>query len=316
MDHDGLGVAFAMEFCPNGDLWSYVERYGPPQTNTACTWLWQISSALEFLHDSHTIHRDLKPNNVLLDERWVCKVADFGLARVLEDGAGARSQVGTIMYRAPEILTHQPYTEKVDMWALGCTMHSLLTHTLRSINIEVYSNPNLRSDLQAELAEHGHAESLVKLIIELVNMSPAARPSARSVRTTVEELLVMSPATSPIQSPISSMQRSSSARNPMNPDSHSDLIGRAWGAREPRLQSAHSDPPTSPVQSALRSTLNGYDNNRPSGDPCRQGSMQPQVAQRVGLEPEHTPHRRATAPELHHLMGPDTDIDLSALGFV
>ena len=43
----------------------------------------------------------------------------------------------------------------VDMWALGCTMHSLLTHTLQSINIEVYSNPNLRSDLQAELAEHG-----------------------------------------------------------------------------------------------------------------------------------------------------------------
>ena len=66
-----------------------------------------------------------------------------------------RSQVGTIIYRAPEILHNRTYTEKVDMWALGCTMHSCLTHTLRSINVEAYSNPNLMQEVTDELKKGG-----------------------------------------------------------------------------------------------------------------------------------------------------------------
>ena len=74
-----------MEYCSNGDLWTQVEAYGPPCSDVACTWMWQISSALDFLHNMHVIHRDLKPNNVLLDQHLTCKVADFGLARVFDE---------------------------------------------------------------------------------------------------------------------------------------------------------------------------------------------------------------------------------------
>jgi serine/threonine protein kinase len=186
-DGQGLGVCFAMEYCSNGDLWTQVEAYGPPCSDVACTWMWQISSALDFLHNMHVIHRDLKPNNVLLDQHLTCKVADFGLARVFDEEGQVRSQVGTIMYRAPEILHNRTYTEKVDMWALGCTMHSCLTHTLRSINVEAYSNPNLMQEVTDELKKGGYPGSLISVIMDLLNVVPEQRPSASSVKSRIEQ---------------------------------------------------------------------------------------------------------------------------------
>eukprot|EP00667_Euglena_gracilis_P012452 EG_transcript_12780 len=188
LEEDGttLSVCFAMEYCSRGDLWSYVEQYGVPKSDTACTWTWQIASALEYLHNNHTIHRDLKPNNVLLDEKWVCKVADFGLARVHFESSPIHSQVGTVIFRAPEILHQREYTEKVDLWALGCTMYSVLTHTLRSLNIEVYSNPNLLGELTHELRQNGYPDSLTEIIIALIDVQPERRPSAQQVKRRIE----------------------------------------------------------------------------------------------------------------------------------
>uniref|UniRef100_A0A8D0DG05 Cyclin-dependent kinase 7 n=1 Tax=Salvator merianae TaxID=96440 RepID=A0A8D0DG05_SALMN len=83
---------------------------------------------LEYLHDHWILHRDLKPNNLLLDENGVLKLADFGLAKSF--GSPNRvytHQVVTRWYRAPELLFGaRMYSVGVDMWAVGCILAELL----------------------------------------------------------------------------------------------------------------------------------------------------------------------------------------------
>lgn len=88
----------------------------------------QTLQGLEYLHMNWILHRDLKPNNLLLDDRGVLKIADFGLAKFF--GSPTRiytHQVVTRWYRAPELLFGaRIYGTGIDMWAVGCILAELL----------------------------------------------------------------------------------------------------------------------------------------------------------------------------------------------
>ena len=83
---------------------------------------------LEYLHTNWILHRDLKPNNLLLDERGVLKIGDFGLAKFYgSPNRGMTHQVVTRWYRAPELLFgSKMYSTGIDMWAVGCIFAELL----------------------------------------------------------------------------------------------------------------------------------------------------------------------------------------------
>jgi serine/threonine protein kinase len=74
-----------------------------------------------------TMHRDLKPANLLLSDSR-CKISDFGFARSLEQGESTilRSIVGTPLYMSPQILNHQSYTNKSDLWSVGLIYYEML----------------------------------------------------------------------------------------------------------------------------------------------------------------------------------------------
>lgn len=97
---------------------------------TAKEYLWQILIAVEFCHSLQVIHRDVKPENILISKNNVVKLCDFGFARTIANsGTGPEhtDYVATRWYRAPELLVGDTsYGKPVDVWAIGCLFSEML----------------------------------------------------------------------------------------------------------------------------------------------------------------------------------------------
>lgn len=93
------------------------------------SYLFQITQGILFCHQRRTMHRDLKPQNLLIDKNGVIKLADFGLARAF--GIPIRvytHEVVTLWYRAPEVLLGAPrYSCAIDIWSIGCIFSEMAT---------------------------------------------------------------------------------------------------------------------------------------------------------------------------------------------
>uniref|UniRef100_A0A672NRI1 Cyclin-dependent kinase 6-like n=1 Tax=Sinocyclocheilus grahami TaxID=75366 RepID=A0A672NRI1_SINGR len=90
----------------------------------------QLLSGLDFLHTNTVIHRDLKPDNLLVSSRGEVKIADFGLARIYTYHIALTPCVVTLWYRAPEVLLQSSYMSSVDMWSAGCIFAELFLDIL------------------------------------------------------------------------------------------------------------------------------------------------------------------------------------------
>ncbi|CAD7676566.1 cyclin-dependent kinase-like 4 isoform X3 [Vulpes vulpes] len=90
--------------------------------------LWQTLQALNFCHKHNCIHRDVKPENILITKQGIIKICDFGFARILIPGDAYTDYVATRWYRAPELLVGDTqYGSSVDIWAIGCVFAELQT---------------------------------------------------------------------------------------------------------------------------------------------------------------------------------------------
>lgn len=93
--------------------------------------LYQIVRGMLYIHSANVIHRDLKPNNILLNKNCDLKICDFGLARGFDNEDESKTEyVVTRWYRAPEvILNASEYTKALDVWSIGCIFAELLGRT-------------------------------------------------------------------------------------------------------------------------------------------------------------------------------------------
>lgn len=139
--------------------------------------LCQILSALAYLHDSKTSHRDIKPENIMVARRgptFCAKLADFGLSKA---NSIFGTYCGTEIYMAPEILGRIPYSDKVDVWALG--LIALELSTAESIPKDVSL---VRCQQIASLALRLSCDSkdpLATLISKMVEFDAEIRPTAQ-----------------------------------------------------------------------------------------------------------------------------------------
>ncbi|KAK2713300.1 hypothetical protein QYM36_009233, partial [Artemia franciscana] len=110
------------------DLAVYMEKCPPPglPITKVKSIMYQLLDGIDFLHTNRLFHRDLKPQNVLIDHQGHVKIADFGLTRIFDMQSVLTQVVVTLWYRAPEILMSSKYTSAVDIWSCGCIFAEMI----------------------------------------------------------------------------------------------------------------------------------------------------------------------------------------------
>lgn len=118
---------FVMEYVNGGDLMFQIQKARRFEAGRAAFYAAEVTLALQFLHTHGVIYRDLKLDNILLDQEGHCKLADFGMCKEgIMNGMLTTTFCGTPDYIAPEILKEQEYGASVDWWALGVLMYEMM----------------------------------------------------------------------------------------------------------------------------------------------------------------------------------------------
>ncbi|KAI8950431.1 hypothetical protein F4801DRAFT_346767 [Xylaria longipes] len=125
-------IYLVLEYMDGGDMFSYINAYGPLPEFEMVGYLRQILTALEYVHSFNICHRDLKPENILMKSNGVVKIADFGMAAIQQSPNHAlRTSCGSPHYAAPELISRTRYQgDKVDIWSMGCLLYATLCRRL------------------------------------------------------------------------------------------------------------------------------------------------------------------------------------------
>ncbi|KAL6264763.1 hypothetical protein P5V15_004861 [Pogonomyrmex californicus] len=118
-----------MEACLGGELWTVLRDKGHFDDGTTRFYTACVVEAFDYLHSRNIIYRDLKPENLLLDNQGYVKLVDFGFAKRLDNGRKTWTFCGTPEYVAPEVILNKGHDISADYWSLGVLMFELLTGT-------------------------------------------------------------------------------------------------------------------------------------------------------------------------------------------
>ncbi|XP_025950899.2 serine/threonine-protein kinase 36 isoform X1 [Dromaius novaehollandiae] len=113
-----------------GELFQILEDDGSLPEDQVQTIAAQLVSALYYLHSHRILHRDMKPQNILLGKGGVIKLCDFGFARAMSIHTMVLTSIkGTPLYMSPELVEERPYDHTADLWSVGCILYELFVGT-------------------------------------------------------------------------------------------------------------------------------------------------------------------------------------------
>ncbi|XP_060106438.1 serine/threonine-protein kinase SIK2 isoform X2 [Heteronotia binoei] len=119
------------EFAKNGEIFDYLANHGRLSESEARRKFWQILSAVEYCHSRKIVHRDLKAENLLLDNNMNIKIADFGFGNFYKSGEPLTTWCGSPPYAAPEVFEGQQYEgPQLDIWSMGVVLYVLVCGAL------------------------------------------------------------------------------------------------------------------------------------------------------------------------------------------
>ena len=185
---DGL-YYFIMEFIDGTDLRRVIQS-GALSSEEALAIVPQICDALQFAHEEGIVHRDVKPENILLDKKGRVKIADFGLAKLLDRPSTvytltqAGQRMGTPHYMAPEQIEHPSRVDhRADIYSLGVVFYEMLTGELplgmfappsQKVQVDVRLDQVVLHSLEKEPERRYQHASEVKSDIEIISAEPKA----------------------------------------------------------------------------------------------------------------------------------------------
>jgi hypothetical protein len=190
---------FIMEFVDGLNL-RKIEQAGKLAPSEALQIIPQICGALQFAHDEGIVHRDIKPENILLDKRGRVKIADFGIAKILdapgqtEHLTGEQHVIGTPHYMAPEQIEKPTEVDhRADIYSLGVVFYEMLTGELP---LGKFAVPSRKVQVDVRLDE---------VVLRALEKEPGLRYQQASVlKTEVETILSGTPKSGPAPSPTAS----------------------------------------------------------------------------------------------------------------
>ena len=121
---DNLNIYMLLSYVPGGELFTHLRRAGRFSPDVTRFYLATIVLALKYLHSFNIIYRDLKPENLLLDNRGYLRLTDFGFAKVVDDRTW--TLCGTPEYLAPEIIQSDGHGKPADWWACGVLAYEMM----------------------------------------------------------------------------------------------------------------------------------------------------------------------------------------------
>ena len=171
------------EYVPGKNLSQYLSRHGPLEMPLAVGIMRQVAAALQKAGERGIVHRDVKPENILLSANGEIKVADFGLARIADDARSlnltqAGITMGTPLYMSPEQAEGRPLDTRSDIYSFGVTCYHMLAgrppftgETALSVAVQhLKSVPEPLDEIRADLPE---------LLCEIVHCMLAKDPGER-----------------------------------------------------------------------------------------------------------------------------------------
>ncbi|MER7280592.1 serine/threonine-protein kinase [Dactylosporangium sp. NPDC000244] len=188
----GTSLGLVMDLVEGGSLRDYLHERGTVAPAEAATLLAQVAEALSAAHRRGVVHRDLKPDNILLDRvdgELHCRLTDFGIARVLDTPSMTTpgALVGTANYVAPEAVYGGRPAPAADIYALGVVLFELTTGR------PAYAGGPAWAILRRHVDESprrvpGMPDAVWQVVQECMDKRPSRRPTARELATTLRSV--------------------------------------------------------------------------------------------------------------------------------
>lgn len=235
-----------------GELFEILETDTSLSEEVVQTLAGQLVDALHYLHSNRIIHRDMKPQNILIAADGTVKLCDFGFARAMSQNTVVLTSIkGTPLYMAPELVQEKPYNHAVDLWSLGVILYELFvgkppfyTSSIYALIKQIVHDPPVYPSSMS-----GPFKSFLKGLLEKdpnrrldwpeIMNHPFVAKSVQDRRTEeecrvvsgqkVESTEVPTPSTAPHHKSAPSQKRSSPSKSGINVPSASSALGKPNG---------------------------------------------------------------------------------------
>jgi serine/threonine-protein kinase len=194
VDNDGETYFYAMEVMHDGSLEGWLKQHGAMPVDRALTVIADAARGLAYAESLGIVHRDIKPDNLMLDQHGAVKIADLGLASTVEETE--EKAIGTPHFMAPEQVLKKELDHRTDLYALGCTFYRLVTGKtpFRGSSVKDILRAQVKDDAEPANKVNPEVPAEVAAIIQkLMQKDPGQRYQTANALLEEIEVLVRPP---------------------------------------------------------------------------------------------------------------------------